>query len=134
MNRVPVISNPRRVPKGWGHELIFANTPEYTGKLLVFTRGKKGSMHFHMKKKETWYVVSGLFQLLTIHPSDASEQSILVHEGEVVHLEPGVVHQVLAMEDTTLLEVSTPDLVEDSYRIRPGDSQFSSSSSSLIYP
>jgi len=43
------------VKKGWGKEIIFASTPEYCGKLLVFDKaGAKCSMHFHLDKHETW--------------------------------------------------------------------------------
>ena len=52
------------VPKGWGKEIIFVNNDEYCGKLLCFEKDKKFSMHYHLKKKETWYVSKGSFILI----------------------------------------------------------------------
>jgi mannose-6-phosphate isomerase-like protein (cupin superfamily) len=49
------------IPKGWGHEIIFENNELYCGKLLNFKQGAKFSMHYHMKKDETWYVQEGEF-------------------------------------------------------------------------
>ena len=49
------------VPKGWGHEVIFVNNELYCGKLLVFKKGAKFSMHYHLIKDETWYVDEGEF-------------------------------------------------------------------------
>ena len=58
------------VPKGWGKEIIFVNNDEYCGKLLCFDKGKKFSMHYHLKKKETWYVSKGTFLLLWIETTN----------------------------------------------------------------
>jgi hypothetical protein len=49
------------VPKGWGKEIVFVNNDEYCGKILSFDKGKKFSMHYHVLKKETWYVTKGKF-------------------------------------------------------------------------
>ena len=54
------------IAKGWGKEIIFVNNDEYCGKLLCFDKGKKFSMHYHLKKKETWYVSKGLFILIWV--------------------------------------------------------------------
>jgi hypothetical protein len=32
-------------------------------------------------------------------------------------------HQLICIEEGTIIEVSTPDSVEDNYRVLPGDSQ-----------
>jgi len=111
------------VEKGWGREIIFTNTDKYTGKLLEFHEVGKLSMHFHIKKDETWYVVKGKFMLSSIDPKTAEETNVELNVGDVIHLPPGVVHRLFAYEDSTIFEVSTPDDPEDSYRIKPGDSQ-----------
>ena len=49
------------VKKGWGHENIFVTNDDYCGKILHFRNGGKSSMHFHLDKKETWYVISGKY-------------------------------------------------------------------------
>lgn len=111
------------VEKGWGHENIFATNEKYCGKLLVFKRGAKSSMHFHMVKDETWYVHSGRFKLVTIDMRDSSRTEVILEAGSVVRLVPMVPHQVTCLRGGTIFEVSTPDSVEDNYRIAPGDSQ-----------
>jgi mannose-6-phosphate isomerase-like protein (cupin superfamily) len=111
------------VKKGWGHELIWATTDKYCGKLLKFNTGSKFSMHFHSEKDETWYVLSGKFSVRYIDTTDASIHEAELNPGDVWHNKPLMPHQVICVEEGTLIEVSTPDSVEDNYRVMPGDSQ-----------
>jgi mannose-6-phosphate isomerase len=111
------------VEKGWGHELIWATNDKYCGKLLKFNKGAKFSMHFHREKDETWYVLDGTFDLLTVNTEDASVQKTRLNQGDVWHNPPLLPHQVICVNEGTLIEVSTPDSVEDNYRIAKGDSQ-----------
>lgn len=111
------------VEKGWGHELIFATNDLYCGKLLKFNEGAKFSMHFHKEKDETWHVLEGQFILNYINTTDASVTAVELYEGDTWRIEPLVPHQVECIEAGTIIEVSTPDSVEDNYRILPGDSQ-----------
>lgn len=112
-----------RVNKGWGHEEIFASNDLYCGKFLHFNKGTQCSMHFHATKHETWYVLSGVFVVEAI---DTKTSSLLPHQlqaGDTWVNEPLVPHRVICKEAGTIIEVSTPDSVEDNYRIAPGDSQ-----------
>jgi mannose-6-phosphate isomerase len=111
------------VEKGWGHELIWATTDKYCGKLLKFNKGAKFSMHFHAEKDESWYILSGLFMIKFIETQDASLHDVTLKEGEVWRNRPLQPHQVICLEEGTIIEVSTPDSVEDNYRVLPGDSQ-----------
>jgi len=111
------------VEKGWGSELIWATNDKYCGKLLKFNTGAKFSMHFHSKKDETWYVLNGKFEVKYIQTKDASMRNAILNEGDVWRNEPLEPHQVICLEEGTIIEVSTPDSVEDNYRILPGDSQ-----------
>lgn len=111
------------VEKGWGHELIFATNELYCGKLLKFNAGAKSSMHFHKEKDETWYVIEGKFILNYIDTANASRMSVELSEGDTWRIEPLVPHQLQCVNKGTIIEVSTPDSVEDNYRIMPGDSQ-----------
>mgnify|MGYP000058225946 CR=1 FL=1 len=111
------------VPKGWGHELIFATNDKYCGKLLKFNKGSKFSMHFHAVKDETWYVLSGKFEVRYIMTQDASIRTEILDQGMVWRNEPLEPHQLICLEAGTIIEVSTPDSVEDNYRVGPGDSQ-----------
>jgi mannose-6-phosphate isomerase-like protein (cupin superfamily) len=110
----------RRVDKPWGYELIWALTDEYCGKVLFVKAGHSLSLQFHRVKDESWLVQSGRAKL---ELGDAGE-SVLVEgvigPGAAFHYAPGTVHRVTAIEDTTILEVSTPHLddvvrLEDAY-------------------
>ena len=113
------------VKKGWGYELIWATNDLYCCKIMVFEKaGSKFSMHFHSKKDETWFVNSGKFLLRWIDTSTATLIQQELTEGQVWHNPPLQPHQLEALEDnSSITEVSTPDSVEDNYRIIPGDSQ-----------
>jgi mannose-6-phosphate isomerase len=112
-----------KVEKGWGHEDIWVSNDDYCGKFLHFKRGKKFSMHFHAHKKETWYVLSGRFEVTVINTSNAKRATHVLEVGDVWTNEPMSPHQVNCLQEGTILEVSTPDSVEDNYRVEPGDSQ-----------
>lgn len=111
------------VQKGWGSETIFATNDLYCGKLMNFRKGAKFSMHMHKEKDETWHVLSGQFIVRTINTEDASITEHDLFKGETWHNPPMLPHQVECVIEGTILEVSTPDSVEDNYRVMPGDSQ-----------
>jgi len=111
------------VKKGWGYELIWATNDKYCGKLMKFNKGAKFSMHFHAEKDESWYVLDGLFMIKFIETKDASMHEVTLKAGEVWRNRPLQPHQVICLEEGTIIEVSTPDSVQDNYRVLPGDSQ-----------
>jgi quercetin dioxygenase-like cupin family protein len=113
------------VNKGWGRELIIENNDKYCGKLLVYDKaGSKGSMHFHLKKHETFYVQKGKFKIHWIETKDASIQHNILKEGDTWTNEPGEPHQLEALEDDSVVfEISTTHYDNDDFRIMPGDSQ-----------
>jgi mannose-6-phosphate isomerase-like protein (cupin superfamily) len=112
-----------KVEKGWGSEEIWATNDKYCGKLLHFNEGAKFSMHFHAEKEETWYVLSGDFQVRFIDTKTAEEYLQPLKAGDIWHNKPLVPHQLICFNPGTIIEVSTPDSVEDNYRVKPGDSQ-----------
>ena len=113
------------VKKGWGYELIWATNDKYCGKIMVFEKvGARFSMHFHKEKEETWFVNSGKFMLRWIDTEKAILHEKILIEGETWHNPPLMPHQLEAMvANSMIFEVSSPDSVEDNYRIIPGDSQ-----------
>jgi hypothetical protein len=111
------------VEKGWGHELIWATNDKYCGKLLKFDKGARFSMHFHAEKDETWYILDGRFEVRWINTRDATTESRTLTPGDTWRNEPLLPHQVICIEAGTIIEVSTPDSVEDNYRVGKGDSQ-----------
>jgi quercetin dioxygenase-like cupin family protein len=112
-----------KVEKGWGHEEIWCTNDKYCGKFMHFEKGAKFSMHFHAIKDETWYVMSGDFEVRWIDTKDASYNYKRLSTGQVWHNPPLMPHQLICYESGTIMEVSTPDSVEDNYRVMPGDSQ-----------
>jgi len=112
--------NVRKVEKPWGHELIWALSDSYCGKVLFVKAGASLSLQFHREKEESWLVQSGKAMLELGDAGEAilNEQAIV--PGQAFHYRPGTVHRITAIEDTTILEVSTPHLddvvrLEDRY-------------------
>jgi mannose-6-phosphate isomerase-like protein (cupin superfamily) len=114
-----------KVDKGWGFELIWATNDKYCGKLMVFEKvGAKFSMHFHKDKDETWFINEGQFKLIWCDTKTAVYHERELNPGDVWRNPPMMPHQLIAMKPNSMVfEVSTPDSVEDNYRIIPGDSQ-----------
>ena len=110
----------RRVDKPWGYELIWALTDTYCGKVLFVRAGHALSLQFHRVKDESWFVQSGRAKLELGDAGQAALAEEVVGPGYAFHYTPGTVHRVTAIEDTTILEVSTPHLddvvrLEDAY-------------------
>jgi len=111
---------PRAVDKPWGSELIWADTEHYAGKTLFVKAGESLSLQFHRIKDESWLVQSGRAKLELGSAGDAVLREEVIAPGTAFHFRPGTVHRVTALEDTTILEVSTPELddvvrLEDRY-------------------
>jgi len=109
------------VTKGWGKEVIFVNNDEYCGKLLCFEKDKKFSMHYHIKKKETWYVSKGSFILIWVETDTGTTHTEYLKVGDVITNERGEPHQLIAIEDSEVFEVSTRHYDEDSFRMWKGN-------------
>jgi mannose-6-phosphate isomerase len=101
---------PRRVEKPWGYELIWAVTDRYCGKLLFVRAGEELSLQFHNVKDESWLVHEGRAELELARAGEAVTAREIVGPGAAFRFEPGTVHRLRALEDTTVFEVSTPDL------------------------
>ena len=111
---------PRKVEKPWGHELIWAETERYVGKVLFVKAGESLSLQFHRVKDESWLVQSGRAKLELGSAGDALLDEEVIAAGAVFRFRPGTVHRISAIEDTTIVEVSTPELddvvrLEDRY-------------------
>jgi mannose-6-phosphate isomerase-like protein (cupin superfamily) len=111
---------PRRVDKPWGYELVWAETDEYAGKLLFVKAGESLSLQFHREKDESWLVQSGRAKLELGSAGDAMLKEEVIGPGATFRFRPGTVHRLTALEDTTIVEVSTAQLddvvrLEDRY-------------------
>ena len=118
---------PRKIEKPWGFELLFAHTPKYAGKLILVKKGHRLSLHYHKEKDETLYVSKGKV-LIEIEGSDGQMVQSEARAGYCLRIPPLTKHRLEAIEDTTLFEVSTPELedverLDDDYgRVKPIDS------------
>lgn len=105
---------PGIVDKPWGREVWYAHNDRYAGKILEVDAGHVLSLQKHNVKHETMYLQSGLMRFTL--GDDVFEWV----PGETVSIPPGNVHRMEALEDSVILEVSTPELddlvrLEDRY-------------------
>jgi mannose-6-phosphate isomerase len=112
--------DPRKVEKPWGHELIWAQSEQYVGKVLFVKAGESLSLQFHRVKDESWLIQTGRAKLELGSAGDPLLNEEVVAAGATFRFRAGTVHRVTALEDTTILEVSTPELddvvrLEDRY-------------------
>jgi len=123
MSMEPIKGIVETYAKGWGKEIWITNNELYCGKILKFNKGAEFSMHYHIKKEETWAVIKGKLLLKYYDLTNAEEKQMILRVGETVHLKPCIPHKLIAMEESSVFEVSTQHFEEDSYRVQKGDSQ-----------
>jgi len=124
------------VGKGWGGEKWIENNELYCGKLLLIMKGKKCSLHHHLKKTETFYVHSGRLEVRYHDSFEETErridkygerglydflEKVILEQGDTFFVPAGRVHQMTALEDVQLFEFSTHHEDSDSYRLLKGD-------------
>ena len=107
-----------RVEKPWGHEVHWAKTDRYVGKIIHVNAGHALSLQYHERKDETILLWSGriAFEIKEGHALTRREMT----PGDRCHITPGTVHRMTAIEDSDIIEVSTPELddivrLEDRY-------------------
>jgi len=105
----PYAFDPRHIEKPWGYELIWAHAEQYVGKVLFVRSGQALSLQYHEEKDESWLVQSGRASL-ELGEVGGELTAYEIVEGDCFRYRPGTVHRVTAIEDTTILEVSTPHL------------------------
>lgn len=116
----PWAFEPRKVEKPWGYELVWAETEHYVGKVLFVKAGESLSLQFHRVKDESWLVQEGRAKLELGSAGDAMLAEEVITAGATFRFRPATVHRITALEDTTIIEVSTPHLddvvrLEDRY-------------------
>ena len=113
------MSKPVKVPKPWGYELWLANNLEnnYCGKILHVKKGSRFSMHFHVAKHETFYILKGECNLRRINTQTAKEDVQKLIEGDVIEIPRYKPHQIEALTEVDIVEISTYHRDTDSYRV-----------------
>ena len=104
------------VPKPWGHETIWAQTKRYVGKILHINAGHELSVQYHNRKDETVYLLSGDIVYRVQRDGDDVLDDVHLKVGESFRITPGTIHQMIALTDCEVLEVSTPE-VDDIVRL-----------------
>jgi mannose-6-phosphate isomerase len=110
---------PTRVEKPWGHELIWASTDAYVGKVLHVRAGHALSLQYHERKDETIHLLRGRMRFWA-GPLGGALEEVALEEGASFRIRPGMVHRMEAISDVDILEASTPHLddvvrLEDRY-------------------
>lgn len=98
-----------KIKKPWGYEICFANTDKYAGKIIFFKKGHVSSLHYHRVKHETIYLDSGLMKL-TLEDENHNLKTREFKAGDVAVIPPGRKHRVEALQNSRIIEVSTPEL------------------------
>jgi len=119
----PILLTPKTVPKGWGEELHICNNDEFCGKILRFNSGAKFSCHYHVNKREVFYLMKGEINMMWIDLETATQHLEYYRAGDIIEIPRLLPHQIMALSEVTIIEFSTPDSISDSYRVLPGDSQ-----------
>ena len=109
----------QRFEKPWGHERLWAWTDAYVGKLLHVKAGESLSLQYHERKDETIALLSGRIELEYGDDEGALETRVM-EPGDCFRVTPFTRHRLTAVEDSDLLEASTPELddvvrLEDRY-------------------
>ena len=104
-----------RVDKPWGYELRWAVTERYIGKILHVNRGEALSLQYHERKDEYQYVLNGAVEMELGGPDGVLTKHRMT-AGDTLHIAPGTRHRLTAIEDTDIIEVSTPE-IEDVVRL-----------------
>lgn len=108
-----------RVDKPWGHELRWAITDRYLGKIIHVNKGQQLSLQYHVQKDESIYIASGLIDLV-LEDEQGEVRTHRMPPGTVARVRPGRRHRFIAVEDSDIFEVSSPEIddvvrLEDSY-------------------
>lgn len=110
------------VKKGWGHEQWIWNNESYCGKLLHFQCDKKCSFHYHIEKDEVLKIMSGKIVMKYSYEDDLDKADVcILTSGMAFHVPQNLRHQMIAEEDSVIVEFSTHHKEYDSYRIVKGD-------------
>ena len=112
---------PKIVEKPWGREIWYADQSAYAGKVLEVKKGCRLSLQYHERQTETLYLLSGkvllTFRALAAGESpsaslvSAADQRVWL-PGQAVHIPVRTIHRFEALEDSVLIESSTPDLTD----------------------
>lgn len=123
MRLEPTFGKPELHEKKWGTEYWIVNNDKFCGKILRFDKGQKFSAHYHIDKQESFYILKGKVKFNWFNLENADRKTKTLMENDVVHIPRNCPHQIEAIVDSTIIEISTHHEDSDSYRIEKGASQ-----------
>ncbi len=106
------------VEKLWGHEKTLVNNELYCGKIIHVYEGKMGSFHYHKNKDETFYILNGKIKLKYSMDDNFDEaKEIVLYIGDSFRIIPNMRHQIIGIQESDIIEISTFDEESDSIRV-----------------
>lgn len=109
----------KRVEKYWGYMETLFDNDLYTVKRIFMKKGSQSSLEYHVKKRETYYIESGILKV-GVRTGRAKNSSFVMKKGELFDIKPGLMHMRMALEDTVIIEHSTKDDDSDSHIVEDG--------------
>ena len=105
--------------KYWGSIKTVYADENFTLKEIFMKAGSQSSMEYHISKDEKYFIQKGKLKL-GLRVGRAQNTSIILEEGDVYHIPPGLMHMRIAIEDTVIIEWSNKDDDTDSNIVEDG--------------
>jgi len=120
ITQIPDVCKPiERIDKYWGYMDTLFDFENCTVKRIFMRKGCQSSLEFHCIKREVYYVESGILKI-GLRVGRAENKSVTLSEGEIFHIEPGLMHMRIAVTDCIIVEISTKDNNSDSHIVEDG--------------
>ena len=104
--------------KYWGRiESIVSG--DFAGKRIELRNGGQSSLEFHVNKTESYYIQAGRVKV-GLRIGRGENKSVVLEQGDRFDIPPGLMHMRIGLEDSIIMEVSTPDSDGDSYLVEDG--------------
>ena len=107
------------VEKYWGNMFPVFENDNFCVKRIFMKKDSQSSLEYHVKKREMYFIESGKLKV-GLRVGRAQNTSLILEKGEIFHIEPGLMHMRMALEDTVIIEVSTKDDNSDSHIVEDG--------------
>ena len=114
----------KQIVKPWGYEYLLECNEHYDLKFIFIKKGEELSKQYHEKKHETLHLAQGEIEIsYGKKDEDLITKNIMTKKilsDKTIVLEPNTIHKIKALDDTWIIEASTPELddvvrLEDKY-------------------
>ena len=86
----------------WGHEIIWAECEEYSGRVLVIKEGERTPYIYHNKQDKRIFVLQGVVQIIV------EGRNKMLNVGDKYHISPRIMYRLIALRgEATILEAGT---------------------------